>query len=146
MLDMGQIRAALNELPFRNGQRKLFIGKVADVFPEIQPDMVEDRVRQFETELDKHRLILSRSNEDRDALYVVQILRESRQDLSWMREAMQWVSKITTVSLEMVLPGLAGTWLDRKLGTGFLTLAGFALGISLGLYHLIVITKPGKPK
>lgn len=58
--------------------------------------------------------------------------------------AMEWVSRIITVALEMVLPGLAGGWLDKRWGTGFLALVGFALGVSLGIWHLIVMTKPRK--
>lgn len=63
-------------------------------------------------------------------------------------EAMQWVAVLTTVGLEMVLPGLAGQWLDRRFGTRFLVLAGFALGLSIGLWHLIQLTKanPNLPK
>ena len=57
-----------------------------------------------------------------------------------MAEAMAWVSRIMTVSLEMVLPGLAGQWLDGRLGTKFLTLAGFALGLTAGTYHLLLMT------
>lgn len=59
-----------------------------------------------------------------------------------MAEAMAWVSRITTVSLEMVLPGLAGFWLDRQFGTRFLlTLLGFALGMTVGMWHLLAMTK-----
>jgi hypothetical protein len=56
--------------------------------------------------------------------------------------AMEWVSRIITVALEMVLPGLAGGWLDKRWGTSFLALVGFALGVSMGIYHLIVMTSP----
>jgi hypothetical protein len=55
---------------------------------------------------------------------------------------MEWVSRITTVALEMVLPGLAGLWLDRKLGTVFLTMLGFAVGLVLGTWHLVAWTRP----
>ena len=58
-----------------------------------------------------------------------------------MAEAMNWVSKITAVALEMILPGLAGLWLDNQLGTRFLALLGFALGVPLGMWHLIAMTK-----
>jgi ATP synthase protein I len=58
-----------------------------------------------------------------------------------MALAMEWVSKITTVALEMVLPGIFGQWLDGKWGTGFLGLAGFALGVTVGLWHLLRMTK-----
>ena len=57
-----------------------------------------------------------------------------------MATAAQWVSRITTISIEMVLPGLAGVWLDDWLGTvALFTLAGFAFGISFGIWHLVRI-------
>jgi len=47
-----------------------------------------------------------------------------------------------TVSLEMVLPGLAGYWLDGKLGTKVLfMLIGFALGGFAAIKHLIAMTR-----
>ncbi len=58
-----------------------------------------------------------------------------------MATAAQWVSRITTISIEMVLPGLAGVWLDKWLGTVVLfTLAGFAFGVSFGIWHLVRMT------
>lgn len=54
---------------------------------------------------------------------------------------MEWVSRIMAVSIEMVVPGLAGQWLDARLGTKFLVLVGFALGLTLGIWHLLVMTK-----
>jgi hypothetical protein len=59
-----------------------------------------------------------------------------------MAIAMEWVSQVTTVVLEMVLPGLGGQWLDTRWGTNFLALAGFALGLSVGIWHLISMTRP----
>jgi len=56
--------------------------------------------------------------------------------------AMEWVSQITTVVAEMVLPGLAGHWLDHRWGTQFLALLGFALGLTIGIWHLIAMTRP----
>ena|SRR5579863_10016046 len=56
--------------------------------------------------------------------------------------AHEWLTQITTVVAEMVLPGLAGHWLDRRWGTEFLALIGFALGLTVGIWHLIVITRP----
>jgi hypothetical protein len=50
------------------------------------------------------------------------------------------------VSLEMVLPGLGGEWLDRRLGTGFLVIVGFTLGILAGVSHLLVMTAGLKRK
>lgn len=46
------------------------------------------------------------------------------------------------VSLEMVLPGLAGYGLDRWLGSIVLfTLLGFAVGSWVGVVHLIRMTR-----
>ena len=58
-----------------------------------------------------------------------------------MAEAMQWVALLTTIAMEMVLPGLAGQWLDGRFGTRYLVLVGFALGLTIGLYHLLQLTK-----
>ena len=58
-----------------------------------------------------------------------------------MAQAAEWVSRITTVALEMVLPGILGSWLDKRWDTGFLGLVGFALGVTLGTWHLIWMTK-----
>ncbi len=84
---------------------------------------------------------LSRGDDDPDALYVSQQLRSLPRDLSWMADAMTWVSKITTVGVEMVLPGLIGYWLDRQFGTRFLMFLGFALGVPLAIWSLIAMTK-----
>jgi F0F1-type ATP synthase assembly protein I len=52
--------------------------------------------------------------------------------------AMAWVSKITSCSLMMVLPGIGGVWADAKLHTSPLfVLIGFAFGMSAGLYLLL---------
>ena len=56
-----------------------------------------------------------------------------------MAVAMEWVSRITTVALEMVAPGVAGWLIDRWLGTRFLAIVGFGLGLFGGMYHLIVM-------
>jgi hypothetical protein len=40
----------------------------------------------------------------------------------------------------MFLPGVAGQYLDRRWGTSFLVLLGFALGLTLALVHLLAIT------
>lgn len=55
--------------------------------------------------------------------------------------AFEWVGRIMAVVVEMVLPGLLGQQLDTRLGTRFLVLVGFACGISLSLWHLIVMTR-----
>ncbi len=49
------------------------------------------------------------------------------------------------VSLEMVLPGIAGHWLDQWLGTRVLfLLVGFALGTTAAAKHLIQLTRTEK--
>jgi hypothetical protein len=46
------------------------------------------------------------------------------------------------VSLEMVLPGLAGYWLDQQLGTRvLLMLIGFAAGGTAAVMHLVHLTR-----
>ncbi len=52
--------------------------------------------------------------------------------------AMEWVSRITTISLEMALPALLGHWADRWLETKLVFLVlGVILGFSLGMWHLV---------
>jgi F0F1-type ATP synthase assembly protein I len=49
---------------------------------------------------------------------------------------------VTTISLEMSLPGVLGLFLDERWGTGALcTILGFAIGFSLGMFHLIKLAK-----
>ena len=51
------------------------------------------------------------------------------------------------VALEMVLPGLAGLWVDRRLGTLFVfLLIGLAVGCTGGMYHLLQMTKSDSRK
>lgn len=52
-----------------------------------------------------------------------------------------WAYRILAVSAEMVLPGLLGSWLDERWGTQFLALLGFAIGITGGLFHLLLMTR-----
>ena len=55
-------------------------------------------------------------------------------------KAYHWATRIMTISLEMVVPGLVGYWLDQKFGTkALLTIIGFVLGMTLGMWHLIQI-------
>jgi hypothetical protein len=62
-----------------------------------------------------------------------------------MAIAAAWVSRLTAISLEMVVPGLIGYWLDQKLGSRIvLTLIGFGIGLSLGTWHLIRLAQTGE--
>ncbi len=58
---------------------------------------------------------------------------------------MAWASRVTTICLEMVIPGLIGHWADQWLGTGFVLLVlGVILGLVTGMWHLIQVTRlPG---
>lgn len=64
-----------------------------------------------------------------------------------MTEAMEWVSRILAAAVMMFLPGLAGQWLDKRLGTGFLGPVGLAIGVVSGFAYLLAVTKtPPKAK
>ncbi len=58
-----------------------------------------------------------------------------------MAAAMQWVARIMASGLIVVLPGLAGQWIDERIGTRFLVLLGFGLGIPLSIAYLLSIAK-----
>lgn len=52
--------------------------------------------------------------------------------------AAEWSSQITAISIEMVLPGLLGYWLDRRWGwLPWLTVLGMFLGMALGTWQLV---------
>jgi hypothetical protein len=53
----------------------------------------------------------------------------------------EWASRVTTVCLEMVLPGIGGQWLDKRWGTNYLALLGLVIGVSVGIMHLLAMTK-----
>ncbi|MCO6048145.1 AtpZ/AtpI family protein [Aeoliella sp. ICT_H6.2] len=54
-----------------------------------------------------------------------------------------WFSRALTVSLEMVVPGTIGVWIDKQLGWWpWLSILGFAGGLVLGMWHLLVMTRP----
>ncbi len=63
-----------------------------------------------------------------------------------MALALEWVARIMAVALIMVVPGLAGQWLDRKLGTGFLVLLGFGIGLPGGMGCLLLMTRQSQNK
>jgi hypothetical protein len=55
--------------------------------------------------------------------------------------AVEWVAKITTVGLEMALPAIGGKYLDDSLGTSYWALAGVIVGVVVGMWHLIQMTR-----
>jgi len=164
MLDILTIRDRLNQLPFRAGERQILFGRISERSQGDQYDFEEvadfeevespvnagaaesKAVRAYLDELasglGKFDLILCRGEDDPDELYVVQKLRQPTEvDLSWLREGMNWVARITTAVLEMIIPGIVGMWLDRGLGTQFIALLGFVVGVPLGLWHLVQMTR-----
>jgi ATP synthase protein I len=64
-------------------------------------------------------------------------------DPSSYANAMVWVSRITSISMEMVAPGLIGYYLlDRWFGTKVVFLIlGLILGLIGGIWQLIRLTK-----
>jgi len=60
-----------------------------------------------------------------------------------MVRGMEWAARVTAISLEMVLPGLLGFWLDRTLGTVMVFLVlGVILGMTVGMMHLVRLAAP----
>jgi hypothetical protein len=45
------------------------------------------------------------------------------------------------VALAMILPGVVGEWADRRFGTEFLVIVGFAIGLVAGMGSLLVMTR-----
>jgi hypothetical protein len=57
-------------------------------------------------------------------------------------EAYHWVSIVTTITLEMVLPAYGGSLLDKHWSTGStMTTIGACLGMLVAITHLLQITK-----
>jgi hypothetical protein len=49
-----------------------------------------------------------------------------------------------TVAIGMVVPGLAGHYLDSRLGTRVLfTILGFGIGLTFGVWQLVRLASPG---
>jgi hypothetical protein len=59
--------------------------------------------------------------------------------------ALEWASRIFAVALLMFLPGVLGHWLDGRLGTRFLALVGFVVGLVSGIWVLLAMTKTVDP-
>ena len=55
--------------------------------------------------------------------------------------AMEWVARIVSAALAMVLPGLGGRWLDQKFDTQYFTLPAFVFGLIFGIWYLLAVTK-----
>jgi hypothetical protein len=58
-----------------------------------------------------------------------------------MAEALNWVSRITSIGLMMVLPAIGGRWLDGRRGTEHWAVVGLVLGVAAGLWQLMQIAR-----
>lgn len=54
---------------------------------------------------------------------------------------MAWASRIMAIGLTMFLPGVAGGWLDERLGTRVIGPVGFVLGFSTALAWLVSLSR-----
>ena len=67
-----------------------------------------------------------------------------RDDRSPVAAAFAWASRITTIAIGMVVPGIAGFWVDHKVGTLVLfTILGCGIGVSLGVWQLVRLANAG---
>ena len=55
--------------------------------------------------------------------------------------AIAWVSRITSIAILMVAPGILGGLLDRRLETTWLAPVGLAVGVAAGLAVLVQLSK-----
>ena len=64
-------------------------------------------------------------------------------DRAPMARAYQRATRGITVAMGMVIPGLVGYFLDSRLGTrALLTILGFGLGVTFGIWELVRMTHP----
>ena len=61
-----------------------------------------------------------------------------------MGEALSWASRIMAVGAAMVLPAIAGSWLDGRLGTTVWGPVGLVAGFVLGLAWLVRLAVKGR--
>ena len=54
--------------------------------------------------------------------------------------AVEWVSQITAIALEIVVCIWLGRWLDGRFATSFWSPIGLVLGPVLGFWHLLALT------
>ncbi|MFM8734905.1 MAG: hypothetical protein ACKOC8_06920 [Pirellulales bacterium] len=57
-------------------------------------------------------------------------------DTNPIGEALAWVSRIVAIGLTMFVPGVAGGWIDARLGTNVIGPLGFAGGLGLAIFWL----------
>jgi F0F1-type ATP synthase assembly protein I len=80
------------------------------------------------------------------------MVRSEEDDRSMIAKAWSWGYQATSISLEMVIPGIIGLWIDRLLGTVMLFLIlGVVFGMTAGMIHLVQFARrigeqKGRPK
>jgi uncharacterized protein YqgC (DUF456 family) len=57
-----------------------------------------------------------------------------------MAAALEWVSQITGIAVEVVGCIWLGRWLDGRLGSSHWAVVGLIVGPLLGFYHLLAVT------
>ena len=59
-------------------------------------------------------------------------------DRAALAKAYHWAARGMTVAIGMVVPGMAGYFVDNRLGTKVLfTILGFAFGMAFGIWQLL---------
>lgn len=71
--------------------------------------------------------------------------RRGQADQEKTQLAVQWLSRTMSIMLFMVGPALLGSYLDRRLGTKFLTVSGLVLGMALATGLLLLLVKALTP-
>lgn len=61
-----------------------------------------------------------------------------------MAEALNWVSRISSLGVMMVLPILGGRWLDNRYGTSYWGMLGLVLGLAIGAWQIALIAGVAK--
>ncbi|MFM8252589.1 MAG: AtpZ/AtpI family protein [Planctomycetota bacterium] len=54
---------------------------------------------------------------------------------------MDWSGRIISIALMMILPGVAGHWLDDRNGTGYWMPIGMVVGIAISIWQLVTLTR-----
>jgi hypothetical protein len=66
---------------------------------------------------------------------------ERKSQRSPVGEAMAWAARIMAVGLAMMLPAVAGGWLDQRFGTTFFAPVGLVAGFAAGLAWLLRLAR-----
>jgi hypothetical protein len=58
-----------------------------------------------------------------------------------MAKAIELISRVLAAAVIIVAPGLLGQYLDKRLGTSYLVLLGFGLGLAVGMTYLLLLAR-----